>query len=508
MNNKLLVVFLNTIIFTVAFNSPIVIQYYLDYQIISSTILVSTILKALLALAFVFPLIYICSCSRFLIIFIYILSGLSSYFMYKLNIQINQELIASFFEASSSEVTNFLNLDLFLSLINAIILALFCFFSIKQSTIEKSENKKINFICFVFVAGCLLGDSELMTNFLPFNNIKQTTSYLLEKTSISKKRLNIAESFEHQLEDTSKDLNIILIIGESARVDHFSLENGYNRKTNPLLEEEKNLIYFKQVTACYPLTRIAVPCMITRATRENRSASLNESSFIGIFKKLGFYTYWLGMQGALSAIDAPYIDLAKEANKTLLPGTDIELEDNDSNLLKFVDQFYNKEPQGPNLLILHTIGSHFHYEDRAPLEFRKFTPTCLKKKFMSSMTHCTKEELINSYDNSILYTDHFIKKVIDQVRDKNALVIYTPDHGESLGENGRFLHGTHNSGEQIAVPLIFWASNKYIKNYPNKFNKLKQLKNKNILHDHLFHSIIGCSGIKSEILDKELNLCN
>jgi glucan phosphoethanolaminetransferase (alkaline phosphatase superfamily) len=347
-----------------------------------------------------------------------------------------------------------------------------------------------------------------MTNFLPLNVIKQTSSYWLKKSTFVEKRIDIAKQYKYTLDIKSQDLNVILIIGESAREDHFSL-GGYKRNTNPWLSKEKNLIYYREVTACYPLTRVAVPCMLTRATRDNKDIAAKETSFIGIFRKLGFYTSWVGMQGALSVIDAPYIDLAKESHKTLLPGTEVELSSsNDSSLLKFVEQFSHDHIKGENLLVLHTFGSHFHYEDRYPSEFREFKPVCFKKKFLSSMSHCSLEELNNSYDNSILYTDYFIKQVIDRFRDKNTLVIYTSDHGESLGENGRFLHGTYNAGEQVEVPIIFWASDKYIKNYPENFKKLKSLKTKAILHDHLFHTILGCSGIKSEIVDKTLNLCD
>lgn len=508
MNSKLFAVCLNVIIFTIAFNAPIIMQSYLDYQIIGGDALVSTVINIIFALAFVFPIIYVCSASSYLLIIIYLISGLSAYFIYRFNIQIDLEMIASFFESSSGEVMNFLNLEFIYALLYSGLLGVIAMFSIARSSITKDKNKRVNFICLVFVIGCLFGDSELMANFLPYNVLKQTGIYWLEKASLLKKRIDIAKNYQYELNKKSENLNIVLIIGESARVDHFSL-SGYKRNTNPWLKQEKNLIYYPYVTACYPLTRVAVPCMITRATRSDRSISSQETSFIGIFKKLGFYTSWFGMQGTFTAIDAPYLDLAKESHKILLPGTEVTLlSNNDSSLLKFVDQFYQEHNKGASLLVLHTMGSHFHYEDRYPLEFREFTPTCFKKKFLSDMSHCQKEELNNSYDNSILYTDAFIKNVIDHLRDKNALVIYTSDHGESLGENGRFLHGTYNAEEQIAVPMIFWASDKYIKNYPQNFRNLNKLKDQAILHDHLFHSILGCSGIKSDIINNKLNLCH
>ena len=93
------------------------------------------------------------------------------------------------------------------------------------------------------------------------------------------------------------------------------------------------------------------------------------------------------------------------------------------------------------------------------------------------------------------------------MRDKNALVIFTPDHGESLGEGGRFLHGTHNADEQVAVNMVFWASDKYIKLHPENIKNLRNMQDKKLSHDHLFHSILGCGGIKSDIIEEKLNLC-
>ena len=511
--NKTFIVFINALIFTIAFNSTILVQRYIDYKSAGSKALYYALGEAIFAFVYAFPIIYVLSIPklffRLLLIAIYLSSGTAAYFIYSLNITINPEIIAAFFESSQAEVKNLLSLKLIFILMISFSLGLLCIFLLKIAQIERAKDIRMIFISSVFILGCLFGDSDWIANILPYNILKQSGTYWLEKTSMVKKRSDIAQNYQYNLDlQAAKDLNIVLIIGESARSDHFSL-SGYTRETNPLLAKEgENLIYYKDVTACYPLTRSAVSCMLTRATRKDRSAARDETSFIGIFKKLGFYTTWLGMQGTCTVIDAPYFDLAKEANKSLLLGTDVELfSSEDSSLLPFVDKFYQQHPTGENLLILHTYGSHFHYEERYREEFRKYTPVCQKKKFLSDMSHCTIEERINSYDNSILYTDYFIKSIIDRLRDKKALLIYTSDHGESLGEEGRFLHGTHNADEQVAVNMIFWASDKYIKAYPQKILNLRKLQNTAILHDYLFHTILGCSGIKSNIIDNNLNLC-
>ncbi len=509
--NKGFIVFINSIIFTLAFNYPIILQRYIDYKVAGGDkAFYLALAETVFNIMFVAPFIYVLSGARLKIflLFIYLISGLAAYFIYTLNITITSEIIASFFEASKKELIDFLNLKLILALFASAALAYLCIFLHKIAYFDKEKDKRITFVCAVFVIGCIIGDGDWINNIMPYNIIKGSSSYLLDKTSITKKRLDISKSYQYSMDAKDEELNIVLIIGESARSDHFSL-SGYKKETNPLLSQENdNLIYFKDVTACYPLTRVAVPCMLTRATRANRAASAGETSFIGIFRNLGFYTTWLGMQGTYTVIDAPYFDLARESHKSLLIGTDVDMfSSNDSSLLPFIDQFFQEHQNGNNLLILHTYGSHFHYEERYINEFRKFTPICFKKQFITDMNHCSIEERINSYDNSILYTDYFIKNIIDRLRDKNAIVIYTPDHGESLGEGGRFLHGTHNADEQIAVNMIFWASDKYMQLHPEYMKNLRSMQNDKISHDHLFHSILGCGGVKSEAVDKQLNLC-
>ncbi len=510
--SKKFAIFLNSLIFTISFNIPILVQRYMDYKAAGEAAIYSFVGEFFFALAFTYPLLYILTINRvvFNIItyLVYIFSGVSAYFVYKLKITLNEEIIASFFEANKTEITSLISLELILAIFCSFLLGYFLILSASKSKIDSRQNKKINFITAIFVIGCLVGDGDWVKNILPYNIFQTSGKYWLEKASLVKKRLDITKAFNYQLDTkATEDLNIVLIIGESARTDHFQL-SGYKRDTNPLLAKENNVIYFKDVTACFPLTRTAVPCMITRATREDRSKLATETSFIGIFKKLGFYSEWYGMQGTYTAIDSPYYDLAKEANKTLLLGTDVDIfSSNDSSLFPFIDQFYEQHSNGKTLLILHTYGSHFHYDERYPNEFKKFNPTCKKKKFLTDMSHCTLEEIINSYDNSILFTDYFVKKVIDKVRNKKALVIYTSDHGESLGENGRFLHGTYNQAEQVEVSMLLWASDKYKESFPENIKLLNSRRNLPILHDHLFHSILGCSGVKSKIIENKLNLC-
>jgi KDO II ethanolaminephosphotransferase len=138
-------------------------------------------------------------------------------------------------------------------------------------------------------------------------------------------------------------------------------------------------------------------------------------------------------------------------------------------------------------------------------------------KFEPDIGHSL-EEINNSYDNSVLYFDNFMSKLIEKLQDKNAIIFYVSDHGESLGENNVFLHGAileNAPKEQRMVPMMIWMSEKYKnnnkKNYLNLQNNsfLNSKDNLNIKHDHFFHTILGCLNIKSQNNKnfEALNLC-
>lgn len=507
-NKKFLFVLLSSILYTVIFNLILIRQSVNDYELSSSAAFAFYSINLGISFALIIPIFYILIDYLAVFSFIWSMSAVSAYFIYFYKVVIDYQIIASFYEANSSEIMNFVNLRVFAFFVVSIIIAFVIWLGAKKYRTKAHESRRIKFISIIFVIVLLLGDSHGMANYLPYNFLKYSIEYFFSKLTDVNAKISVADQYSLVLENEAKDLNIILIIGESARSDHFSL-SGYYRETNPNLEKEKNLIFYPNVEAYFPLTRVALPCMLTRASCKDRNKLIQEKSFISIFKKLGFETYWIGTQGSRSVVDAPYMELAQEADKLLLPGAETYLNSNqDELLIKYTKKFINKDLKSPKLIVLHTLGSHFHYEDRYPREFEKFKPICIKKEFFSDMRHCTKEQIINSYDNSILYTDYVISKIIDLVRNKNSIVIYTSDHGESLGENGRYLHGSYGVKEQMSSEMIIWVSNEYIKKFPNNLKSLKFDNKKEISHDYLFHSILGCSGITSDIIEQDKNLCH
>lgn len=177
----------------------------------------------------------------------------------------------------------------------------------------------------------------------------------------------------------------------------------------------------------------------------------------------------------------------------------------DGLMLPYIEKLLEK--QGRQFITVQLSGSHWNYASRYPEEFTKFNPT-QKKNAKIDQASCTKEELINSYDNSILYTDFFLANLIDLLKNKNAFLIFASDHGESLGENGRLDHGSEFAPEQKEIPFMVWFSDSFKKNYPELVHAVNSHKGQIISHDYIFHSVLHCLGIESEVLDLNYSLCN
>jgi KDO II ethanolaminephosphotransferase len=162
---------------------------------------------------------------------------------------------------------------------------------------------------------------------------------------------------------------------------------------------------------------------------------------------------------------------------------------------------------------LHTKGSHFSYASRYPRDFARYQPAC-----SGVDGACSKAELINAYDNSVLYTDTFLHSLMRSLSGKKAVLIYTSDHGESIDENRHF-HATPKPlapPEQLAVPLLFWASEPYLNASPAHKKAFEQLQlaaksDKTVArHANLFDSMLGCLGITSNNggINDKYNLCH
>lgn len=449
-----------------------------------------------------------------------VFTAMSNYMVTTYHSQITKDAIAVFVEVTGREIGTFFTSDVMSALAYGLLLAVFGLALMSQQRKDPADRKKS--VVALAIAGALVGinGGALATRYPPYNLLVNSVAYLKERTATAVSTRKDIYDFGATYTPPAgeKPLVVVLILGESSRADHFHI-NGYDRETTPLLEKRKNLVNFKDTTSCGVWTRVSVPCIVTRATAADKAPIDSETSIVSLLRHLGFETAWFAAQGNFSPAD-PTTAVSKEAEKRIVLEEQQYLDNTikDEALLPLLDAMLAHRNR-PMFLVLHTYGSHWQYSARYPKAFEQFKPACgmtLDRNFdiagqVSEIGDCSKnhEALVNAYDNSILYTDYIVDQVLSRLEKYNAIAVYTGDHGESLGEGGRFLHGYEDAPENRKVAMMWWASDSFIAAHSQGWQALIQKSSSASSHDVIFHSILDCAGVVSPALIKpELSLCH
>lgn len=330
---------------------------------------------------------------------------------------------------------------------------------------------------------------------MPYSLYYNVKKYLVEREAANSGRT----PFTGNAECGTDSLTVVLVVGESLRADHMQV-NGYGRATTPLLAADTMAVSLPHIYTeeCY--THTSLPVMLTRADSANMQRAYTEQSFVSLFRQAGYRTAWLANQESVKN----YVYFMNECDTLVYAnsGKSMYVFDKwlDEDLLPLLDDELARG-DARHFVLLHTIGSHWWYESHYTDSFRKFEPV-IKSRVVSS---CTDEELVNSYDNTILYSDYIWSCIMRRLEDRAALLIYLSDHGESLGEDGMYLHGADHP--TLHYPACFvWTSRKYTELFPEKVEALRANCNTPYRTDFLFHSILSGADIKSEYIVDELNI--
>ncbi|WP_307381921.1 phosphoethanolamine transferase EptA [Pantoea agglomerans] len=350
-------------------------------------------------------------------------------------------------------------------------------------------------------ASLFRNNHELVKSLSPSNFIAASLSYYNHRERANLPLVKIGEDahqLPHMLNGPKKNLTI-LVVGETSRAANFSL-GGYSRPTNPLLAED-DVVYFPDVSSCGTSTAVSVPCMFSNMPRKHYDDALasHQEGLLDIIQRAGLSVLWnendAGCKGACDRV--PNQDMTA----LNLPGMCIKGECYDEVLFHGLEE-YIKQLQGNGLIVLHTIGSHGPtYNHRYPPAFRKFTPTCETKQIQE----CSQDQLINTYDNTILYADYIVDKAIELLKahqeEFTTSLVYLSDHGESLGEKGVYLHGLPYAiapEAQTRVPLLIWLSPDYQQRYAVDYKCLsQQATTQKYSQDNLFSTMLGITGVQT-----------
>lgn len=301
------------------------------------------------------------------------------------------------------------------------------------------------------------------------------------------------DTYDNAMFTTSADsLTVIVVIGESLRPDHLQI-NGYNRHTTPsLMSHRANVISRPNVVSDYTHTYASIPHILTEKVDGNPDAAFDRQSFLTPLRKAGFHTAWISNQDEMQS----YSYFMHEAD-TLIhnePGKNVYVfsQNLDGSMLPHIRRIARQSARANQCMVIHCIGSHWVYTSHYPTDRAKFSPGVTSREVSAN----TPEQIVNSYDNTVVYTDWFINQLINLYEKKNCIIIYQSDHGEALGDNGQYLHGFDNPGVKKAASFI-WYSDTYRDKNRAFIDSLRANASKRIDTTQTFSLVIESASVSS-----------
>ncbi|WP_042057500.1 phosphoethanolamine transferase [Aeromonas allosaccharophila] len=307
----------------------------------------------------------------------------------------------------------------------------------------------------------------------------------------------------------SKPTLMFLVVGETARSQNYSL-NGYGKATNSFTAKEQGMVSFKDVRSCGTATAVSVPCMFSNLTRHGYDDQLASSrdGLLDVLQHAGVSVLWKENDGGCKGVcrNVPTIEILPKSYPALCQGESCY----DEVLLEGLDQQI-AGMKGNKLVAFHLMGSHGPtYFRRYPASERAFMPDCPR----SDIENCSNEELVNTYDNTIRYTDKVVGQLIEKLKSLESQydvgLVYLSDHGESLGAMGLYLHGTPYKfapDDQTRVPLLTWFSPQLQADRQLDMGCLAaEASSQRFSHDNLFHSMLGIMDVQTSVYDNKLDL--
>lgn len=302
----------------------------------------------------------------------------------------------------------------------------------------------------------------------------------------------------------ARPLVLVFVVGESARAQSFQLY-GYDRPTNPELAA-RPVAVFPEVSSCGTNTAVSLPCMFSTLGREHydeRDAAGREN-LLDVLAHAGFRVDWYdnntGSKGVAARVHEEQLAELQDPRFCTYGCVDGLLVDRMQRELQAT--------HGDRVIVLHTKGSHGPaYYLRYPAGFERFRPACRS----NGLSRCSREEVRNAYDNTILYTDHVVASAIDALRSAggvDAALLYVSDHGESTGELGLYLHGAPYAlapDTQTKVPMLLWMSDGFRARRGIDAACVDGQRRQPASHDNLFDLVLGLAGVRTEAYRRRLD---
>jgi lipid A ethanolaminephosphotransferase len=455
----------------------------------------------------------------------------SSYFMLTYRVVIDPSMIANVVHTDAREVRDLLSWSMLGALFLGVVLPGMWWWRqpVKRVPVKALLVRQLGLfvlawaLMFVFVWASFQDLASLMRNHTqlrymanPFNSVYAVTRLFVGHASkVAKPLLPIGEDAKLlaiPASETQAPL-IVLVVGETARAANFGL-SGYARQTTPELHKLKaqgDLVYFSNVSSCGTSTQTSLPCMFSHLGKtEFENTDQPYEGLLDVLQRAGLAVLWIdnqsGCKGTCNRV-AQWETQALKVPELCQDGEcfdEIMLQELPKRLA-LLDPI--KRAKG-TVVVMHQMGSHGPaYYKRSPQAIKQFTPECKS----SALQNCPVEQIVNAYDNSVLYADHFVAQTVKwlEAQSRPTALMYLSDHGESLGEKGLYLHGMPYRmapREQTHVPMLAWLSKPMQQQRGWRMACLQDQADKPWSHDNLFHSMLDLSQVSTGLAKPELNI--
>lgn len=464
-----------------------------------NTIFLITSLVILMVLANFFTFYLFIYISKYLgkslLIISFFINAFAIYFINTYGVIIDETMIGNILNTNYEESTSFFSFKLLIYILLLAVLP--CIYISRVKVIKETFKKFISRMLLALIAMALIIFANA-SNWLWIDNNSKTLGGLAMPWSYS---VNTSLFFIHQAQKNKKEIAlpdatimndqkaiVVLVIGESARSQNFSLY-GYPKNTNPLLSTTDNISYF-DANSCATYTTAGVKCILQHKDTND------------LYEILPNYLHRNGVDVIWRTTNwgEPPLHIEKYRDKNdLRKSYQGSNADYDEILLSGLKEEILNSEKDKIFIVLHTSTSHGpQYNKKYPSQFETFSPVCTSVE----LANCSQTELINAYDNTIVYTDYLLFKTIETLKELNdykSTMLYVSDHGESLGEKNLYMHGIPISiapKEQYEIPFIIWLSDNTTQIKPN--NHLSQL--------NVFHSVLNFLDISSPIYNEQKNI--
>ena len=307
--------------------------------------------------------------------------------------------------------------------------------------------------------------------------------------------------------DAPRPRVLVFVLGETARAANWGL-SGYRRQTTPRLAARGDVIDFPRTRACGTSTEASLPCLFGPTGAGFDPARVRRAeSVLHVVARAGVAVHWRDNQSGCKGVcdGLPSDTVAASVPAGACP----EGRCLDEWLLHDVERRLD-DARGTQLWVLHMIGNHgSSYFRRYPPAFAHFQPDCRN----DDLRHCSREAIVNAYDNALLYTDHLLASLIDRLAARagriDAALLYVSDHGESLGEGGLYLHGMPLAiapDVQTQVPMVAWIGDGFAGRIGLDRDCLAQRAAEPAAHRNVFHTLLGLLDVRTALHEPAFDL--